>query len=162
MCYSAMIQAAYQEFVRHHGVVMSLEDLAMNVWAAPDNAKKRKRPKAMEDWLRTSDEPRAQDIGADILRQRAELELEMQEELFKQKRRQADAEPALATKVTRKAEADRRTSTDKISKLKLYLDDVQRNLDAWLTPEGCRLGEISRILDERPEVEYQHRVAAAA
>ncbi|QNN76355.1 SOS response-associated peptidase family protein [Pseudoxanthomonas mexicana] len=126
MCYSAMIQADYQKFVRHHGAIMSLEDFARNVWAAPDRARKRRRPKAMEDWLRLSDEPRAQQIWGEILRQRAERELELQEELFKQKRRLADAERALLTKTTKKAEEDRRISTDKIGKLKIDLDDLQR------------------------------------
>ncbi|MBD9437955.1 SOS response-associated peptidase family protein [Pseudoxanthomonas sp. PXM03] len=126
MCYSAMIQADYEKYVRHYGATMSLEDFVMNVWSAPDRAKKRRRPKAMEDWFRNLGDPKAQEIWHVIQRQRAERETELQQELFKQKKRQADAERALLTKVTKKAQEDLRISTDKISKLKLDLDDLQR------------------------------------
>ena len=126
MCYSAMIQADYTKYVREYGATMSLEDFVMNVWSAPDRAKKKRRPKAMEDWFRTLADPKAQEIWHEIQRQRAERETELQQELFKQKKRQADAERALQTKVTKKAQEDLRISTDKISKLKLDLDDLQR------------------------------------
>ncbi|KRA54154.1 hypothetical protein ASD77_05885 [Pseudoxanthomonas sp. Root65] len=126
MCYSAMIQADYEKYVRHYGATMSLEDFVMNVWSAPDRAKKRRRPKAMEDWFRNLGDPKAQEIWHEIQHQRAERETELQQELFKQKKRQADAERALQTKVTKKAQEDLRISTDKISKLKLDLDDLQR------------------------------------
>ena len=126
MCYSAMIQSDYTKYVRQYGATMSLEDFVKNVWSAPDRAKKRRRPKAMEDWFRTLADPKAQEIWHGILRQRAERETELQQELFKQKKRQADAERALQTKVTKKAQEDLRISTDKISKLKLDLDDLQR------------------------------------
>ncbi|WP_225591193.1 SOS response-associated peptidase family protein [Pseudoxanthomonas sp. PXM03] len=121
-----MIQADYEKYVRHYGATMSLEDFVMNVWSAPDRAKKRRRPKAMEDWFRNLGDPKAQEIWHVIQRQRAERETELQQELFKQKKRQADAERALLTKVTKKAQEDLRISTDKISKLKLDLDDLQR------------------------------------
>jgi len=126
MCYSAMIQADYDKYVRQYGATMSLEEFATNVWSAPDRAKKKRRPKAMEDWFRTLTDPKAQEIWHEIQRQRAERETELQQELFKQKKRQADAERALQAKVTKKAQEDLRISTDKISKLKLDLDDLQR------------------------------------
>ena len=126
MCYSAMIQADYDKYVRHYGATMSLEEFALNVWAAPDRAKKKRRPKAVDDWFRGLSDPKAQGIWREIQRQRAERETELQQELFKQKKRQADAERALQTKVTKKAQEDLRISTEKISKLKLDLDDLQR------------------------------------
>ncbi len=58
-------------------------------------------------------------------RQRAERETELQQELFKQKKRQGDAARTLQTKVTKKAQEDLRISTEKISKLKLDLDDLR-------------------------------------
>lgn len=48
MCYSAIIQADYDKYVRRYGATMSLEDFATNVWAAPDRAKKKRRPKTAE------------------------------------------------------------------------------------------------------------------
>lgn len=124
MCYSAMIQADYEKYVRAYGATMSLEDFAQNVWQPPK--KKRKRPKAMEDWLRTDPTPRGREIWQAIVEQRAQRETELQQELFKQKKRLNDAERALLAKVTKKATEDQRIATSKISKLKLDLDDLQR------------------------------------
>jgi hypothetical protein len=52
-----MIQADYDKYVRQYGATMSLEEFAMNVWSAPDRAKKKRRPKAMEDWFRALTDP---------------------------------------------------------------------------------------------------------
>lgn len=126
MCYSAMIQADYQVYVRRFGATMSLEEFALNVWNAPNKKAKKRRTRAMEDWLRTIDDPEAQRIWREIQAQRAASETELQQELFKQSKRKADAERALLTKVTKKAQEDVRISTDKIAKLKIDLDDLQR------------------------------------
>jgi putative SOS response-associated peptidase YedK len=119
-----MIQADYEKYVRQYGATISLEDFALNVWQPPK--KKRKRPKAMEDWLRTNPTPRGQEIWHAIVAQRAERETELQQELFKQVKRLADAERALQTKATKAATESQRIATSKISKLKLDLDDLQR------------------------------------
>jgi putative SOS response-associated peptidase YedK len=124
MCYSAMIQADYEQYVRHYGATMSLEDFAANVWQSP---KKRKRPKAMEDWLRTADSTQGREIWQAIVAQRQARETELQQELFKQAKRLANAERSLLAKVTKKAKEDVRISSSKISKLKLDLDDLQRS-----------------------------------
>lgn len=120
MCYSAMIQADYQVYVRRYGATMSLEEFALNVWNEPNKKAKKKRTRAMEDWLAGTD------LWPQILAERAAKETAAQQELFKQKKRQADAERALQVKVTKKAQEDLRISTDKISKLKVDLDDLQR------------------------------------
>lgn len=124
MCYSAMIQADYDRYVRQYGAIISLDDFAENIWQPPK--KKRKRPKAMEDWLRSDPSPRGQEIWQAIVEQRAQRETELQQELFKQKKRLNDAERALQTKVTKAATESQRIATSKISKLKLDLDDLQR------------------------------------
>lgn len=120
MCYSAMIQADYDKYVRKFGATMSLEDFAQNVWNEPNRKAKRKRTRAMEDWLAGTD------LWPQIQAERAAKETAAQQELFKQKKRQADAERALQVKATKKAQEDLRISTDKISKLKVELDDLQR------------------------------------
>lgn len=120
MCYSAMIQADYDKYVRKFGATMSLEDFAQNVWNEPNKKAKKKRTRAMEDWLAGTD------LWPQILAERAAKETAAQQELFKQKKRQADAERALQVKATKKAQEDLRISTDKISKLKVELEDLQR------------------------------------
>ena len=119
MCYSAMIQADYDKYARKYGATMSLEDFAQNVWNAP-NKKAKKRTRAMEDWLAGTD------LWPQIRAERAAKETAAQQELFKQSKRKADAERALQSKVTKKAQEDLRISTDKIAKLKVDLDDLQR------------------------------------
>jgi len=119
MCYSAMIQADYDKYVRKYGATMSLEDFAQNVWNAP-NRKAKKRVRAMEDWLA------ATKVWPQIVAERAAKETAAQQELFKQTKRKADAERALQAKVTKKSQEDLRISTDKIAKLKVDLDDLQR------------------------------------
>ena len=121
MCYSAMIQAEYQVYVRKYGATMSLEEFALNVWNEPNRKAKKKRTRAMEDWLAGTD------LWPQIRAERAAKETAAQQELFKQSKRKADAERALQVKVTKKAQDDVRISTDKISKLKLELDDLQRS-----------------------------------
>jgi putative SOS response-associated peptidase YedK len=124
MCYSAMIQADYDKYVRKYGATMSLEDFAQNVWNAP-NRKAKKRVRAMEDWLRDYSQPNGA-VWPQIVAERAAKETAAQQELFKQTKRKADAERALQAKVTKKAQEDLRISTDKIAKLKVDLDDLQR------------------------------------
>jgi putative SOS response-associated peptidase YedK len=124
MCYAAMIQADYEKYVRHYGATMSMEDFALNVWQPPK--KKRKRPKAMEEWLRADTTPRGREIWQAIVEQRAQRETELQQELFKQVKRLADAERSLQTRVTKAATESQRIATSKISKAKLDLDDLQR------------------------------------
>jgi hypothetical protein len=84
MCYSAMIQADYEKYVRHYGATMSLEEFALNVWAAPDRAKKKRRPKAVDDWFRGLSDPKAQEIWREIQRQRTERETWLHQGLLKQ------------------------------------------------------------------------------
>lgn len=125
MCFSAMIQADYENYVREYGAVMSLEDFAANVWQGPVGARS-KLPKVVEDWFRPMKGEGAQAIWEEIVARRAQRETDLQQELFKQKKRLADAERTLQTKTTKKAQEDQRIATDKISKLVLDLNDLQR------------------------------------
>ena len=127
MCYSAMIQADYDKYVREYGATMSLDDFALNVWARPERNPSRrqrakKRVRAMEDWLRGADAK----LWEQIVAERAQRESEAQQELFKQARRLADAERSLLTKTTKKAQEDQRIASAKIEKLKADLADLQR------------------------------------
>lgn len=127
MCYSAMIQADYDVYVRRYGATMSLEEFAANVWNAPNKkAKKSKRLRAMEDWLRSMDDPQAQRIWQQILAERAERETWVQQEIFKQTRRKADAERALQVKVTKKEQENLRIASDKIPDLVKELAGLRR------------------------------------
>ncbi len=60
----------------------------------------------------------------------------LQQELFTQRKRLADAERALQTKPTKKAADDQRIATDKIERAKVKLDDLART---ELTPRDTRI-----------------------
>ncbi|MEJ2791009.1 MULTISPECIES: SOS response-associated peptidase family protein [unclassified Pseudoxanthomonas] len=120
-----MIQADYENYIREYGAVLSLEDFAANVWQGPVGSRS-KLPKVVEDWFRTQKGDQAQAIWQEIVAKRAQRETDLQQELFKQKKRLADAERTLQTKTTKKAQEDQRIATDKISKLVLDLNDLQR------------------------------------
>lgn len=131
MCYSAMIQADYDKFCRHHGAIMSLEDFAENVWAAPDREKKRKprrrMPKAVEDWfLRPQRDGLGQEIGAAIRDARAEEAAQLASDLAAQLERKATNEAKLAKKPTKTAAEEVRKATDKISMFERRIADAER------------------------------------
>jgi putative SOS response-associated peptidase YedK len=131
VCYSAMIQADYDKFCRHHGAIMSLEDFAMNVWAAPDQERKRKTrrrmPKAMEDWfLRPQREGLGTAIGEAIRDARAEEAAQLASDLAAQLQRKATNEAKLATKPTKTAAEEVRKATDKIAMFERRIADAER------------------------------------
>lgn len=136
MCYSAMIQADYQVYVRRYGATMSLEEFALNVWNEPNRKAKKKRTRAMEDWLRTMDDPEAQRIWQEIQAQRAARIPELQQEIFKQTKRKADAERALQVRVTKKETDNLRISSEKIPDLKKELAGLER---VELRPSDARI-----------------------
>ena len=72
----------------------------------------------------------------------AEQELKLQQELFKQKKRLADAERSLETKITKKAEEDKRIATSKISGAMASPDQRCRRVP---TPTGHRIGHVVRL-----------------
>lgn len=131
MCYSAMIQADFDKFCRHHGAIMSLEDFAMNVWSAPDRKKKRdgrrRMPKAVEDWfLRPQRDGLSQDIGQVIRDARAQEQAELASDLAAQQERKAVNEAKLAQKHTKGASEHVRIATDKIAMLERRIADAER------------------------------------
>jgi putative SOS response-associated peptidase YedK len=131
MCYSAMIQADYDKFCRHHGAIMSLEDFAANVWAAPDQERKRKTrrrmPKAVEDWfLRPQREGLGTAIGEAIREERASEQAELASDLAGQRERKALNEAKLERKATKTAANEVRIATDKIAMLERRIADAER------------------------------------
>lgn len=88
---------------------------------------KGRMPKAMEEWFRDADSPQERDIWSLIQAQRQARELELQQEMFKQAKRLADAERSLQTKITKKAQDDQRIARSKVEKLRGDLADLRRH-----------------------------------
>ena len=125
MCYSAQITAAYQKLVRMTGATLSLAEFA--VLYAHDPGKKRpKTPKAMDDAFRAGASPAELAVWAEVEQwNRAEATI-LEQELFANRKRLADAERALQVKETKKAREDVRIAGNKIERAKARLADLQR------------------------------------
>lgn len=128
MCYSAQITAEWKKYRRHYGVEISVRDYFDLFWRRR-MGEKVKIPKAIEDGFLDPETDAEAEIRNLILEWRSEESTRLEQELFKQKRRLADAERSLATKETKKANEDKRISSTKIDQLLGWIDDLQR-------PEG--------------------------
>lgn len=127
MCYSAQIKAEYGKYVREFGSKLSLREYVQLYWERRDT-KKVKIPRAIDlDFLRHEAQT---EEGKEIQRLIREYDAQqiamLEQELFKQKKRLADAERTLQTKVTKKAQEDQRISTDKIEWAKGKLAALKR------------------------------------
>ncbi|HDS1131104.1 TPA: SOS response-associated peptidase family protein [Stenotrophomonas maltophilia] len=125
MCYSAQITAAYQKLVRMTGATLSLQEFA--VLYAHDPGKKRpKTPKAMDDAFRAGSSPEELAVWAEVEQwNRAEAAV-LEQELFANRKRLAEAERALQVKETKKAREDVRIAGNKIDRALAKLADLKR------------------------------------
>lgn len=136
MCYSAMIWADYRKYVKLLNSKISVRDFLEIFWwrYRPEelHAKTRKVivPKAMELAFAEVDPADADmvEIKRLIDAYHAEQATQMQQELFKQRKRLADAERILETKPTKKAADDQRIATSKIRQIRGWLDDLGRSV----------------------------------
>ena len=125
MCYSAEVQEDYRWYIRTFGVKISIADF-VHLYTARLADSKIRIAKAMDAAFaqpRTADE-RA--IKVLIDEYDASQTAKLEQELFKQKKRLADAERALKAKATKKAQDDQRIATNKIAWAKGKLDDLHR------------------------------------
>ncbi|MBH1611059.1 SOS response-associated peptidase family protein [Stenotrophomonas maltophilia] len=125
MCYSAQITAAYHKLVRMTGATLSLQEFAA-LYAHDPGKKRPKTPKAMDDAFRAGASPAELAVWAEIEQwNRAEATI-LEQELFANRKRLADAERALQVKETKKAREDVRIAGNKIERAKARLADLQR------------------------------------
>src|ERR1700722_14235999 len=128
MCYSAQIERDWNKYVRIVGpdAALNLEDFIKKYWWRQHEFPSMKIPKAVDAWF-TRDDNGDQAKIADMIETFNEREIaKLEQELFKQKKRRADAERSLQAKATKKAFADQRISADKIEKGLAKLADIKR------------------------------------
>ena len=135
MCYSAQVWADYRRYVRDFGVVLDIKEFYDLFWRRKGDNKV-KIPKAMEAAFADPASDLERQVKALIDEFSAEQEVKLQQELFKQKKRLADAERILLTKTTKKAEEERRIATSKIEWAMGKLSDLHR---AELVDEDSRI-----------------------
>jgi putative SOS response-associated peptidase YedK len=114
MCYSAQIKADYTRFVRTFGARISIRDFFDIYWRRAREDAKLKIPKVMDAMFAASSDEHEREIAALIDEYNTAEAARVEQELFKQRKRLADAERTLATKTTKGATASKRIATDKV------------------------------------------------
>jgi putative SOS response-associated peptidase YedK len=126
MCYSSQIRADYRKYVRLFGAEMSLKEFFHTFWVRAQGDSEIKFPKAVEaafDHPQTEDERKVKEC---IDQFRADQATKFEQELFKQRKRLADAERSLQVKETKAASESMRIATSKVSQLRTRLEDLKR------------------------------------
>lgn len=113
MCYSAQIVQDYRKYVRMFGADIDLRAFVDLFWRRKNNPRV-KIPKAMESAFASptnADERAIFDLSSEFAQQEA---MKLEQELFKQRKRLADAERSLQTKTTKAATESRRIAASKV------------------------------------------------
>jgi len=124
MCYSAEFVAEYRTF-RQYGGKLDIKTFAQ-LYGDRFDFPIYKVPKAIDAWFEKIEDPEGAEIRDHIERYKQQQTEKLEQELFKQKKRLADAERSLQTKTTKKALEDQRIAGDKLSKILRDLDNLKR------------------------------------
>lgn len=127
MCYSAQVIAEYKKFCREVGENLNIHQYVRFFWERKKDGTWRKVAKRMRDDFTNPQSADEREIAAIIAGGNAEYERELTSELFKQKKRLADAERALQAKTTKKAENEARIARNKMEAAQRGLDDLHRD-----------------------------------
>lgn len=128
MCYSAQIWADYKKYVRAYDAEIDIATFVKLFWSRLDDDKV-KIPKAMEESFTNaanSTDDRERQIKVAIDAYKTQQATKLEQELFKQRKRLADAERTLMTKTTKAATEATRISTNKIEWVLDKLTDARR------------------------------------
>lgn len=135
MCYSAQIRSEYKEYVRAWGADIDIDRFVKLYWDCLRNGAIR-TPKAMDAAFARSGlggEPGL----ATLIEQRDRAEsTRLEQEIFKQRKRLADAERTLQAKTTKAATESKRIATAKVAWAMGKLADLRRN---ELEPRDSRI-----------------------
>ena len=126
MCYSAQVEADYKKFTREFGAILSLKEFFDIYWRRRSD-KSVKIPKAIDLMFAESDDPEAARIKTLIDEYAKEQATEFEQALFKQRKRLADSERTLQTKVTKAAKENKRIAGEKVEALVRKLGDLRRS-----------------------------------
>jgi len=135
MCYSAQIRHDYNKFVRAYGAVIDIAEFVRLYWNRGQGAKL-KIPKAMDAAFadpQSEEERQIRTLVGQYDREQASL---LEQELFKQRKRLADAERTLQAKTTKAATESKRIATAKVEWALGKLADLRRTS---LTDEDARI-----------------------
>ena len=125
MCYSAQVQADYKKYMKMFGAAVTIREF-YEIFQRRGLGSKIKIPKGVEVAFAhpDNDDERAIKVLIDEFNEKQAAKFE--EELFRQRKRLADAERTLLTRPTKKAQDDQRIATDKIQQLMGRRADLKR------------------------------------
>ena len=125
MCYSAQVWADYRRYIRDFGAELDIMEFYELFWRRIDEPRI-KMPKAMEAAFSTPVSEAEGRIKAAIDTFAAAEAVKLEQMIFEQRTRLADAERTLATKPTKAATNSRRIATDKVEWAMRKLSDLRR------------------------------------
>ncbi|UVA77137.1 SOS response-associated peptidase [Pandoraea commovens] len=126
MCYSAQIEASFRQYERMFGAQLDLPAF-FDLYAARAASTKVKVPKAVDAAFTRATDSGMSGIREAIRRFEITQAAALEQELFKQRTRLADAERTLQTKMTKAASESQRIASDKITATLRRLDDLRRD-----------------------------------
>lgn len=137
MCYSAQVLEQFDEYVKKFGAKIDLETFS-RLYGARLESDRIKIPKSLDAWFRGDTAGDAQKIMASIASFQQQQATKLEQDLFKQKARLADAERTLLSKTTKAATEAKRISSNKIewalSKLADLRRTERRDMDSRIFP----------------------------
>lgn len=125
MCYSAQIWADYKKYVRLYDSKLDIATFAELFWSRLEDPKI-VIPKGVEAAFDNPSTPDELRIKEAIDRHRTAQAMALEQELFKQRKRLADAERKLEVKVTKTAAENQRIALSKITRGLVKLEDLHR------------------------------------
>jgi putative SOS response-associated peptidase YedK len=125
MCYSAQIWSDYRKYVRAYGADIDITTFTELFWSRLDNDKI-KVPLALENAFNAPQGDQETHISGLIDRYRLQQAAKLEQELFKQRQRLADAERTLLAKTTKAALEAKRISSSKVEWAMAKLADLRR------------------------------------
>jgi putative SOS response-associated peptidase YedK len=138
MCYSAQIERDWRKYLRVMGTdaTLNLDDFIKKYWWRQHEFPSMKIPKAVDAWFANPRYGDEQTIATSILDFNSKEIAKFEQEVFKQRKRVADAQRILQTKTTKKATEDVRIGTEKIEYALGKLADIKR---ADFKPRDARI-----------------------
>lgn len=126
MCFSAQVWSDYRKYARAFGAQVSIGEF-LELLKRRDAGERIVLPKGVTDAFKTEPEnEQAEECRALVLAFETAEAARVEADLFKQRRRLADAERKLSAKFTKAASEDKRIATNLIARNLLKLDDLKR------------------------------------
>jgi putative SOS response-associated peptidase YedK len=124
MCYSAQIQQAYLTYLKRTGAEMDIDQF-LEIFGARVSDSSIRIPRAVERWFDAPKNDKEARIKALIDQYRTAEITKLEKEVFAQKKRLADAERALAAKITKAATESKRIAGNKIEQALTRLERLK-------------------------------------